>query len=303
MAETTNNLRSTTISLDEYNKLVNEASTLRETKGALQTTIQNLQDQIQKLNEKQPVVKVIHYTTEQETHYDDWRDEVMDEEYRRQSRIEFINVDTATELAVTQAKAQVSNEIRDLKDDIRRLKGQLESSGDDYSKVYKQWMKAEQVNNENLAEKKEEYEKNLLKLKKASDEDAKNYKETIKELKEEIQKVKDNKTDIEIEEKRNKEIKDLKGRIKDLENTLVDLGKLNLVKRIFKLRTISAERLVAQKELLERENAANKVGTTRVKESGKYRKYTFFEEVYNALSAKSKDAYYWITSTAYSAWI
>jgi DNA repair exonuclease SbcCD ATPase subunit len=295
-------LRNTTISLDEYNKLVNEATTLRETKGALQTTIDNLNKQIVTLNEKQPLVKVIHYTSEVDTHYDDWRDDMVDEPWKKMSKVEYTNLSDVTTVATEQAKAKVEKEITDLKEEIKRLKEQIEYLNDARSQSDREVAKTLTKKDNELDDKKEEYSKNILKLKKAFDEDAKNYKETIKELKEEIQKVKDSKTDVEIEEKRNKEIKDLKGRIKDLEKMIEELGKLNIFSRLFKLRTISTERLIAQKELLEKEYAANRVGTTWVKEGGKYRKYNAFEEVYNTITVKAQDLYHRITCTGSSKW-
>jgi hypothetical protein len=69
---------------------------------------------------------------------------------------------------------------------------------------------------------------------------------------------------------------------------------MNFIKRVFKLRTISAEKLTAQKELLQREKRVNSIGTTWVKENGKYRKYNNFSEYLNSIYSYSTNVYGWI---------
>ena len=81
-----------------------------------------------------------------------------------------------------------------------------------------------------------------------------------------------------------------------------ELGQLNFFKRVFKLREISAEKLAVQKELLERERNANAVGSTWVKENGKYRKYNAFAEYVNSLSSQARD-YYNSVTTAFGGFV
>lgn len=282
MTETTNDLRVTTISLDEYNRLNNEVNALREVKGALSTTIVNLNNKVTELNEKQPVVKVIHFTKE-------WEEEDCDYNYKehvylRQSKVEYINLTEVETLALTNAKEQLKDKLEasenytsSIKNDLKHVRESLVTTQDQLSDHKKMIRKLEIQHNEDVNEKTETYNKNVESLKKAQREDEKEYKETIKDLKEEIQKVKDNKTDLEIEKKRNEEIKDLKGRIKDLEGMIEELGKLNFFKRVFKLRTISAEKLAVQVELEKRERNADSIGITWVKENNKFRKYNAFQ--------------------------
>jgi chromosome segregation ATPase len=298
MAENTVDLRTTTISLDEYNKLNNEVNALRETKGALQTTITNLNSKVHELNEKQPVVKVIHFTKEWENEYDDWNDEIKEHQYLRQSKVEYVNLTEVESLARAKAKEELKDKLEasesatsSLKNELKYIRENLTTTQDQLSDHKKMISKLDKQHKEDLDEKTELYNKNVESLKKAQKEDEKEYKDTIKDLKEEIQKVKDDKTQKDIENKRNQEIKDLKGRIKDLEGMIEELGKLNFFKRVFKLRTISAEKLAVQVELAKREQNANKVGTTWVSENGKYRKYNAFSEKMNELFHTGYDKY------------
>jgi DNA repair exonuclease SbcCD ATPase subunit len=212
-------------------------------------------------------------------------------------------------MAVNQVKATLTDKQKDLEEIldrdtriIKELRDSVDTVQDRVEVKEKQIKKLKTQQAEELLEKEELYGKNLEGLKKAYKEDEKEYKETIKDLKEEIQKVKDSKTDAEVEEKRNKEIKDLKLRIKDLEKMVEDLGKLNFFSRMFKLRSISAEVLAARKELVERQDAVNRIGTTYVKENGKYRKYNAVSEYLNSLSSQARNYYNTVTS-AFSGYV
>lgn len=299
MTDNNTTLRTTTIGLDEYNRLHDVHREQSEIIGAKTETIKNLEKEIIKLNEKQPLIKVIHFTKEWEREYDDYNDEMGEHEYLQQKKVEFVNLTDVTNMAVNQVKASLKNSQEGLENELQNSKYAIKELRDTVDTVQerlevkeKQIKKLKTQQTEELDTLGESYEKNLEGLKKAYKTDEKDYKETISDLKEEVKKVKENKTDVEIEEKRNKEIKDLKLRIKDLEKMVEDLGKLNFFSRIFKLRSISAEVLATRKELIERQDAANRVGTTYVKENGKYRSYNAFNEYISSLSAKAHNYVY-----------
>jgi DNA repair exonuclease SbcCD ATPase subunit len=290
MPEVTQDLRTTTISLDEYNKLRDLNLNLKETIGAKDETVRNLNTKIAELNEKQPLVKVIHMEETYDDNYDDYGDYEGRQKNYKHKKVEFINLTEVTGIALQKAREVSKEEIEALKYDVKQKEYTIKELRDNVDTVQeklnskdKQIKKLGKEQSESYLEQEESYNKKLKDMNKAYQEDTKNYKETIKELKEEIQKVKDSKTDAEIEEKRNQEIKDLKGRIKDLENMIAELGKLNFFKRTFKLRTISAEKLAAQKQLLEREKNANAVGTTWTREGNKYRRFNAFEEMFRVI--------------------
>jgi len=257
MAEITNDLRTTTISLDEYNNLRDNIESLRRETGANEETIRHLEDKLSEADDKNREVRVTHYTN----NYSPW----IGDYSLSVAKVEFVNMADVEILADKKARSEVEAHIDELENKVIEYNNEVKARERTITQLGED-------NNVRVED-----------LKRAYNKDVKAYKETITDLKEEIQKVKDSKTDIEIEKKRNEEIKDLKGRIKDLESTIEELGKLNFFKRTFKLRTISAEKLAAQKELLQRERRANAVGTTWVKEGGKYRKSEFFKDVYASM--------------------
>lgn len=295
MTENTNDLRVTTISLNEYDNLRDNETRLRELVGAKEETISNLRTKISELQDKQPEVKVIHgYKHTYTDDYDGGETTSFDVE-----KVEFTNLTEVERMANEQAKTEVKdkletleNETGDLKRSLKYTKEQIESLGEKIEEKDRLIKKNKSVHANELDEEKETYNKNIKKLKTAADQDTAEYKETIKDLKEEIKKIKDNKTDVEVEEKRNKEIKDLKGRIKDLETMIAELSKLNFFKRIWKLRKFTNDALLVHEALLERKENANKVGTTWVKENGKYSKSpNAFENAWNTMTAKLGNAW------------
>ena len=288
MAEMTNDLRTTTISLDEYNALKLEADRLKGLNGGQSATIAILNDRIAELRQKQPEVKVIHGV--KEIHFNEYDGDCSNYEDFIPKKVEFINLTEVERLAENKVNEELKSKLNTLesdndhlKDNLKRAEVRYDELTDTVNKKTRLLKKMETEYSETLEDKHQEKDKLINKLKKAVDKDTKQYEEIIKDLKEEIQKIKDNKTDLEIEKKRNKEIIDLKGRIKDLEKLIEELGSMNFFKRVFKLRTISAEKLAAQQELLEREKNANAVGKTWVKEGDKYRKYNAFEEMWGSL--------------------
>jgi len=299
MAENTKDLRITTISLDEYDRLKSEISVLKEKAGAQTQTIHQLQDEISKSEKEQPKIRVTHYTER----YNDWDDKV----YFDENKVEFMNMSEVVSLANKQAETKVNSKLKKLEETVdyyERIEKLLKKENlnlEDELREQKNTFKKERSKitseyDELLNSNESEYEKNINKLVKASKQDNESYNETIKELKEEIQKVKDSKTDEEVEKKRNEEIKTLKGRIADLEKILNDLKNTSFFKRIGKLRNITLEQNKAAQELKEREWNADKIGTTWVKENGKTRKYNYFDDVYTNMKKMYNGVYDWAFS-------
>ena len=276
-------IRTTTITLDEYDSLKRNLEAKDQMIGALEERVDHLNDKVTEVEEKQPEVKIVHYKEV----WNNWRDEMLPQE----AKVEFTNLSEIETLAYNKAKVDYEHKLKELITGNKLLKEEIEHLEDNINSKSKHINSQYKTYNDTISDLRVEYKDNISKLDKAYKTDVNSYKETIKELKEEIQKVKDGKTDKEIEEKRNKEILDLKNRIKDLEKILEELKSMNFFKRVFKLRTISAEKLAAQKELVERENRANKVGTTWVKEGGKVKSYSAYQ--------RAKDFFVDATSSFY----
>ncbi len=296
MAEITNNLNTVTIPLAEYNSLTNETKTLREVKGTLQESIDNLQNRISELQEQQPKVKIIHLSED----IDDWDDE----RYLQTNKVEFVNMTDVTTLANTVAKNQVKEKLDTLEFDVKRYKDEVKSLDDELDSKKKELQKVYSQKEEITKELKETQKDELKKLKKAYDKDIESYNEKIAELEEEITKIKENKTDAEVEAKRNEEIKTLKVRIKDLEGILSELKNLSFFKRISKLRKITLDQDAGRREYYDRERKADSIGTTWVKEGGKVRLKSMFDDLYYYLSktynnTKTNIAYTWSFNTGW----
>lgn len=295
MAEITNNLNTVTIPLAEYNSLTNETKTLREVKGTLQESVNNLQNRISELQEQQPKVKIIHLSEDM----DDWDDE----RYLQTNKVEFVNMTDVTTLANTVAKNQVREKLDTLEFDVKRYKDEIKSLDNELDSKKKELQKVYSQKEEMTKELKETQKDELKKLKKAYDKDIESYNEKITELEEEIIKIKENKTDAEVEAKRNEEIKTLKVRIKDLEGILSELKNLSFFKRISKLRKITLDQDAGRREYYDRERKADSIGTTWVKEGGKVRSRSKFDVMYENISkayrTTTNGVYTWIFNTGW----
>lgn len=282
MAENTKDLRTTTISLDEYNNLKDQTLALRERIGSKDAEVNLLHSKIQELQEQQPLVKVVHYREK----YNDWDDEYT----QAYDSVQFMNLGEVTELAKKEANAKVEARIKELEEKLetaennnkqitRVRKLEVDDLREEISSLKKQMKKTEKENASLLKEKEEEYVENLKQSEKAYDKDVTAYKETINDLKQEIKNIKEDKTQLDIEKKRNEEIKTLKGRIADLEKILNDLKNTSFLKRITKLRHIELEQNKAEQELVERKRKVDSIGTSWVVEGNKVRKYDRFKDL------------------------
>ena len=275
MSENNTLLRTTTIGLDEYNRLVSEADNKDQLIGSLNQSISNLRNQLDKKEEKETetnsLVKIIHY----EHHNNDYDDESWDESVHT----EFRNLAEVQELANKKAQKVTENKIEEQKNLIKELRDNVETVQDRVTTKERQIQKIKTDHKEKLEDLDEERTKLVKNLDKAYDKDVTLYKETIKDLKEEIKKVKESKTDAEVEEKRNKEVKDLKTRIRDLERIIARVNDSPFYKRWFVLHKLETEQNKASQELKQREHDANNVGTTWVRDNEKVRELDSFTKM------------------------
>ena len=272
MPENNTLLRTTTIGLDEYNRLVSEAVSKDREIGALSESNGTLRRQLNEKEEKEdqinPLVKVVHY----DHHDNDYEDEPWDENVRT----EFRNLAEVQEIADKKAQKVTDNKIEEQKILIKELRDNIETVQDRVTTKERQITKLKLSYKEEIEDLNEVREKTLNNLEKAYDKDVTVYKETIKDLKEEIKKVKESKTDTEVEQKRNQEIKDLKARIKDLERIIAKVNASPFYKRWFVLHKLEVEQDKANQELKQREHDANNVGVTWVRDNEKVRELNSF---------------------------
>lgn len=266
MAKNSELLRTTTINLDEYNKLKSDIEHKTQLIGSLQENARNLQNTIFELksekSSKEPLIKVI--TGSRHSDYYD--------------TTEFINLSETKELVKKELEKKYENSLNESKETIKSLKQEIENLDNKLVDLERDKIKNRKEYIRDLDDVRDDFNDKSHSLQKAYHKDIKEYKETIKELNEEIKKIKSNKTDNEIEAIRNKEIETLKLRISDLEQLINDLNNTPWYKRIFKLRKISMERNEAIEAIENRKMAADSIGTTYVKENGKYRTYNNFKD-------------------------
>lgn len=266
MAKNSELLRTTTINLDEYNKLRSDIEHKTQLIGSLQENVHNLQNTIFELksekSSKEPLIKVI--TGSRHSDYYD--------------TTEFINLSETKELVKKELEKKYESSLKSSKETIKSLKQEIENLDNKLVDLERDKIKNRKEYIRDLDDVRDDFNDKSHSLQKAYHKDIKEYKETIKELNEEIKKIKSNKTDNEIEAIRNKEIETLKLRISDLEQLINDLNNTPWYKKIFKLRKISMERNEAIEAIENRKMAADSIGTTYVKENGKYRTYNNFKD-------------------------
>lgn len=303
MSENNTLLRTTTISLDEYNSLKEAASNKSEVIGAHEETIRTLRKELTEAKEQQPKVKVIHYTREYNREYNDYIDDYEDKPYLDEKKVEFVNLEEVQRIANAEAKRTLNDKLEQdkyQKDTIKQLNTEIERLTEKIVAHSKELNKLKKSNLEEIADLKESQEKREKDLNKAYDNDVKAYKDTIKDLKDEIQKIKDNKTDAEIEKKRNEEIKSLKARINDLEKFLEEYNSLPWYKRFFFVKKVDTEYQKQYHDMIRNERNANSVGTTWVKENGKVRKYDSFKDRLNESTARAMNYVYQVFGVDFS---
>lgn len=288
MSDNTNNaqaLRTTTITLDEYNNLKNVGSEDKELISALRQENLALTLRLQDKEKSEPVVKVIHFDKRKNP----WNGEF----YEDQVRTEYYNLTDVKETIKKDVKKDFEKELEDNKKLIKELRDNTNVLQDTIDEKDRKISRSKVKQAEEIADLKDVQTRREKDLNKAYDKDVKEYKETIKDLKEEIQKVKDSKTDAEIEEKRNKEIKSLKARISDLETFIDKFNASSVWNRLFGLRRILKDYQKEYENQLKHEQAANAVGTTWVREGEKVRKYDSFKSMYGNAIEAIMEGYRW----------
>ena len=103
-------LRTTTIVLDEYNRLLSRADDKDQTIGALNETIRNLRNEMDKKAEGEPLVKV--------THYNQRYDEYSDDSWKENAGTEFMNLADVKNMMKDSLKKEVEKEAIELQEKL-----------------------------------------------------------------------------------------------------------------------------------------------------------------------------------------
>ena len=219
------------ISVDRLISLEKQNMMLLQDNGKLEADKKNLE---KRLIEEQKEVKVITGRNRDRGYCDGSKEFIVES-------IETRNLGDVEELVGKKYKKVI-----DEKDNsIKELTNKVDSITSEYKRVNKSI--------------EDNYEQYRLDVKLEYEKKNRDITEKLANLREELKKVKEDKTDEQEAEKREKEIIDLKLRIKDLEKTVKNLTSTNIFKRIWSGVLDRNARVIAQKEIIEKEKEIDKI--------------------------------------------
>lgn len=230
-----------TISIHEYNSLRDRETLLRDqlaTESAVRISLVN------RLEEKEKQEPKIILTKRNR-----WGD-VNDTK-------EFVNMEFAKSLWEKEYKDELSKELDSLKSENIKLKREKESIENSIEDI-------EERRHADMARMNRKHHEAIDSI---NEENSKK----VKALKEEITKIKENKTDIEVETKRNKEIGDLKLRIRTLEKQIDAINDLPWYKRFVYNRQLVKDINKELREIAQNKSITDNIGYTWVNEESKTR--------------------------------
>jgi len=208
--------------------------------GSLESQIDTLEVQISEIKSKQPEVRVVKNKP-----VDTWFGQVQQEDTIEYRNLDSVKLDIE-KVMDKKYKSDLEKLEKELKDTKKSLANILEDKDDNIQKARRSYESLMADNNQNYNLRKDELEREFKD--KASKKDLK-----IKELQEELQKVKEDKTDEQLEKLRTEEIATLKLEIKTLKKQFNDLLGKNVFKRTWLALTNKAVRVAAEKEIQEKE--------------------------------------------------
>jgi len=243
------NTKDSNVLIDKILKLQDEGASyskkidvLTRELGAKESHIETLKQQIQELKDKEPQVRVIA-GKKVETFFGTITEEGTTE-YRN---LDSVKLDIEK---LTEKKFKV--EIDKLEKELKSAKSEVEDSTEKIEKLRKTFDSEAATIRQNYSLKKDEIERDSQKVITKKD-------LRITELEEELVKVKEDKTDEQLESKRLEEVTKLKLLVKDYKKQLDDFMSLNLFKRVWLALTNKAIRIAAEKEVLEKEREIEKL--------------------------------------------
>lgn len=225
----------------ELNSSKTEIDSLNREIGSKEAHITTLEAQIAELKSKQPEVRIVKGKTR-----DTWFGTIQEDDVIDYRNLDSVKLDIEK---VIEKKYKV--DLEKLEKELKSAKESLESKDADLNNVRKQY--SSETENSKLAYRLRQEELEREYKDKAAKKDLK-----IKELQEEITKVKEDKTDEQLEKLRTEEIANLKLQIKKLKGQVDEFIGMNIFKRAWLALTNQAVRVAAEKEIQEKENELRK---------------------------------------------
>jgi DNA repair exonuclease SbcCD ATPase subunit len=240
---------------EELNSSKTNVESLNREIGTQESHISTLERQIEELKSKQPEVRIIQQGVDRFG-------------YVPANIIEYRNLDSVKLDIEKATEKKFKSEIEKLESELKTTKKAVEDHNDKIERFRKD-KDSEIANTRQLYTLRgEELERDYKE--RTTKKDLK-----IKELQEEITKVKEDKTDEQLEKLRTEEIATLKLQIKKLKGQVDEFIGMNIFKRIWLALTNQAVRVAAEKEIQEKEqelrkNRDEQERLNRSKKSGNY---------------------------------
>lgn len=242
----------TTVDLNKVLSLQNEVLSKQEVINALNREVGAkseqlgiLSKQLEEAKSKQPEVRVVKVAQKR----DSWGDPIRGTETEV---LEYRNLSSIQDDIRKELEAKYKKDLESNEKTIKDLNKKLEDKSEDYARNVKRIESdyASYTQSNEL-----DYKDKKLKLdKKLADKDLE-----IQKIREELEKVKNDKTDEQVAKQREEEITKLKLRIKDLEKTVKEMMNMNFLKRFWNSITNKAVRVAAEKEVIEKQQEIDKI--------------------------------------------
>ena len=229
--ELTTELNSSKSTIDSLNREI----------GTQEGLIETLRQQIEDLKSKQPEVRIVKCKTK-----DTWFGTIQEDDV-----IDYRNLDSVKLDIEKVIEKKYKADIEKLEKELKSARSSLETKDADIDKARKNYDSETENTRLTYRLRTEELEREYKD--KAAKKDLK-----IKELQEEITKVKEDKTDEQLEKLRTEEIANLKLQIKKLKGQVDEFISMNIFKRAWLALTNKAVRVAAEKEIQEKENELRK---------------------------------------------
>lgn len=192
--------------IEQKHSLENRIADQQRIIGGLEQNISNLQS---RLDEKQPKVIIeegqpIRYNS-------------CGELVRRGTKVIKLNMEEASELIAKHVNEENEVKLKETEKELAKLNRKLETAFQNEKSLISSHARAKNVIQDI-------YDERLYEAKQELKESNTNYKHQIEDLKKELKKVKEDKTDEQVEKRRQEEVSKLKARVKTLEREIKRLS-------------------------------------------------------------------------------
>ena len=238
----------TVVSVDYLRLLETKNASQSETIGAHKETIRNLAHQLETDKKKVTIVEEDR-KGDNAKGYDYYGTRVPG---TKAITITKVNLEDAAELIANKTNEKTETELKETKSVLKDKERHIENIDESIKDIEAANMRK----SENIQAR---YSEELFQARKEYKDQNSKYKHSIEDLKEELKKVKNEKTDEQLEKTRKQEVAKLKARIETLESEMNRLINLSWFNRVWDRITKRSAKIEAQKQIRTEERAADNV--------------------------------------------